>query len=111
MTVDISELFNTVFEECVFGSIEDDYLIHYSQPCVIMEGSWVESEITVYEFLHECKLWAAEQGYRLQGWYQTGKKKQYVLSVNTHTQEVLRLTEKSEPAAIFKACQWIHNKG
>lgn len=58
------ELFEEVFEGCVFNKInEKNNLIEYSQPCVFMEGSWVESETSINDFFFDCKEWALKQGY------------------------------------------------
>ena len=64
-SIEISrELFNNVFEGCVFNYVKDN-VIHYSQPCVIMEGSWVESETNVNDFFFDCKEWAMSKGYQI----------------------------------------------
>ena len=63
--IEISEeLFNNIFEGCVFNYIKDN-VIHYSQPCVIMEGSWVESETSINDFFFDCKEWAMNKGYQI----------------------------------------------
>lgn len=60
------ELFETVFDGCSFSHVEDSYIIHYSQPCNITEGSWVNSEISIYEFVHlNLKEWAFSKGYNI----------------------------------------------
>ena len=65
MKYDISrELFDNVFEGCVFNYVKDN-VIYYSQPCVIMEGSWVESETNVNDFFFDCKEWAMSKGYQI----------------------------------------------
>lgn len=58
------ELFDNVFEGCVFNYVKDD-VIHYSQPCVIMEGSWVESETSINDFFFDCKEWAMNKGFQI----------------------------------------------
>lgn len=58
------ELFNNIFEGCVFNYIKDN-VIHYSQPCVIMEGSWVESETSINDFFFDCKEWAMNKGFQI----------------------------------------------
>ena len=58
------ELFDNVFKGCVFNYIKDG-VIHYSQPCDIMEGSWVESETSVNDFFFDCKEWAMDKGYQI----------------------------------------------
>ena len=64
-SIDISkELFNNVFEGSVFNYIKDN-VIYYSQPCVIMEGSWVESETSVNDFFFDCKEWAMNKGFQI----------------------------------------------
>ena len=64
-SIEISrELFNNVFEGCVFNYVKDN-VIHYSQPCVIMEGSWVESETSINDFFFDCKEWAMNKGYQI----------------------------------------------
>ena len=64
-SIDISkELFNNVFEGCVFNYIKDN-VIHYSQPCIIMEGSWVESETSINDFFFDCKEWAMDKGFQI----------------------------------------------
>ena len=65
MKYDISrELFDNVFEGCVFNYVKDN-VIYYSQPCVIMEGSWVESETNVNDFFFDCKEWAMNKGFQI----------------------------------------------
>ncbi len=64
-SIEISrELFDNVFEGCVFNYVKDN-VIHYSQPCVIMEGSWVESETNINDFFFDCKEWAMNKGYQI----------------------------------------------
>lgn len=58
------ELFDNVFEGCVFNYVKDN-VIHYSQPCVIMKGSWVESETNINDFFFDCKEWAFGKGYQI----------------------------------------------
>lgn len=58
------ELFDNVFEGCVFNYVKDD-VIHYSQPCVIMKGSWVESETSINDFFFDCKEWAMDKGFQI----------------------------------------------
>lgn len=58
------ELFEAVFEGCVFNYVKDN-IIYYSQPCVIMEGSWVESETNINDFFFDCKEWAMDKGYQI----------------------------------------------
>ena len=58
------ELFDNVFEGCVFNYVKDD-VIHYSQPCIFMEGSWVESETSINDFFFDCKEWAMNKGYQI----------------------------------------------
>ena len=63
--IEISEeLFNNVFEGCTFSCVKDN-VIYYSQPCVIMEGSWVESETSINDFFFDCKEWAMNKGYQI----------------------------------------------
>lgn len=106
------ELFDNVFEGCVFNYIKDD-VIHYSQPCVIMEGSWVESETSINDFFFDCKEWAFSKGYIISsgltpvlgvnkdGWAE-------VFSSSTPLDGKLRTFKQlSEPEAVFKACEYI----
>ena len=50
------DLFERTYKGCIFGEVEDKYIIHYSQPCSIMEGSWINSEVTIYEFAIDVKI-------------------------------------------------------
>ena len=106
------ELFDNVFEGCVFNYVKDD-VIHYSQPCVIMEGSWVESETSINDFFFDCKEWAFSKGYIISsgltpvlginkdGWAE-------VFSSSTPLDGKLHTFKQlSEPEAVFKACEWI----
>lgn len=106
------ELFDNVFEGCVFNYVKDN-VIHYSQPCVIMEGSWVESETNINDFFFDCKEWAFRQGYIISsgltpvlgvnkdGWAE-------VFSSSTPLEGKLHTFKQlSEPEAVFKACEWI----
>jgi len=109
----MKEIFETVFEECTFGSIEDGYLIHYSQPCVIMEGSWVESEITIYEFIHTCKVWAAERSYSLESSVHMKPKSSSVAGCQVHwryeSEDLPYFEADSEPEAVLEAFKWVLN--
>lgn len=58
------ELFDNVFEGCVFNYVKDD-VIHYSQPCDIIKGSWVESETSINDFFFDCKEWAMNKGFQI----------------------------------------------
>lgn len=58
------ELFDNVFEGCVFNYVKND-VIHYSQPCDIIEGSWVESETSINDFFFDCKEWAMNKGFQI----------------------------------------------
>ena len=106
------ELFEAVFEGCVFKYVKDN-VIYYSQPCVIMEGSWVESETNVNDFFFDCKEWALSKGYIISsgltpvlgvnkdGWAE-------VFSSSTPLDGKLHTFKQlSEPEAVFKACEWI----
>ena len=111
--IEISEeLFNNVFEGCVFNYVKDN-VIHYSQPCVIMEGSWVESETSINDFFFDCKEWAFSKGYIISsgltpvlginkdGWAE-------VFSSSSPLDGKLRTFKQlSEQEAVFKACEWI----
>lgn len=57
-------LFDNVFEGCVFNYVKDD-VIHYSQPCDIIKGSWVESETSINDFFFDCKEWAMNKGFQI----------------------------------------------
>jgi hypothetical protein len=125
------ELFEAVFIGCSFSHVEDNYIVHYSQPCNIIEGSWVESEITVYELTHECKEWASSLGFNICSgkadidydadshisnytiWYVALINLRIGAESYNSRHDVQRwLTDKefqenSEVEAIFKACQWV----
>ena len=108
MTID--KLFNTVFKGCAFSNMEDNYLIHYSQPCVIMEGSWVESEVTVYEFIHECKQWAYDNGFVIGTLFKTdyvGSKESLAWAESILFDGRENFKASTEPEAVIKAAQWI----
>lgn len=101
----IEKIFEVIFDGCTFGSVEDDYLIHYSQPCVIMDGSWVESEVNVYEFANECKEWAISKGYIT---HSIRNLKEYVVYISGDRKEHSDdFRAKTEPEAIFLACDWL----
>lgn len=114
----IEKIFEVIFDGCTFGSVEDDYLIHYSQPCVIMDGSWVESEVNVYELAYKCKEWALKQNCSIESTYRNtiglawvvynvkydGYDKFGIKHEHTYKKE---FHSDTEPEAIFKACEWI----
>lgn len=111
MTNKISkELFETIFKGCVFSKInKEDFLIEYTQPCAIIENSWVNSEISINDFFFECKEWAysesisyyIESGYTKYGCYAK------VWFMGGHNKE---FRSDSEQQAVFDACQWILDK-
>lgn len=109
------ELFDNVFEGCVFNYVKGN-VIHYSQPCVIMKGSWVESETNINDFFFDCKEWAFSKGYIISsgltpvlgtskdGWAE-------VFSSSTPLDGKLHTFKQlSEPEAVFKACEYIMEK-
>ena len=101
------ELFNNVFEGCVFNYIKAD-VIHYSQPCDIMEGSWVESETNINDFFFKCKEWAASKGFELFSTRLRDKKRiAYNCSLYGYYGDEEDFNSTSEQQAVFDACQWI----
>ena len=111
--IEISEeLFNNVFEGCVFNYVKDN-VIHYSQPCVIMEGSWVESETSINDFFFDCKEWAFNNGgYVLQSQSYAIKNYKFTKGAFCYTHFSMGGIGNShwadtEVEAIIKACEWI----
>ena len=97
-------LFEEVFNGCAFGDIEDNYIIKYSQPCIIMEGSWVESEVNISEFLEECYLWAYSKGYEI-------VRLSHTIKVFKNGYEVyFTETKLYSSEDYFKVCEWILNE-
>ena len=64
--------------------------------------------INIYELAHKCKEWAYKNGWLLQ--VRTGTSLSVADIFNSDKQELhirKQISEKIEPEAIFKACQWI----
>ena len=73
-------------------------------------------DINIYELAHKCKEWALSKGYIIEvGVHPTIKKDRtdrdyfYIITTDRGQQLVPKFVEiiKTEPEAIFKACEWI----
>lgn len=73
--------------------------------------TWKYSEtINIYELTHKCKEWALNQDYVIKTFYDhDGSAFANISSGIISLVEIKQMTHKSdtEPAAVFKACEWI----
>jgi len=105
------ELFDNVFEGCVFNYVKDN-IIHYSQPCDIMKGSWVESETSINDFFFDCKEWAMNKGFQIISGLSDEKayaKMNYYSKDEIGNREfnLLYFTANTEVEAVIKASEYI----
>ena len=61
-------------------------------------------EINIHELAYKCKEWAWEQGYVINSHY---AKDDCYARANNMVEFSIESKEKTEPEAVFKACQWI----
>ena len=95
-----------------------------STPYVCWDAVPFVDEINIYELAHKCKEWAVNQGYTLiSGRYLYNceiQKSSCIINLNfTYLDDGEFTTDSysnleefeadTEPAAIFKACQWIYD--
>ena len=70
------------------------------------------SEINIYELAHKCKEFAFKQGYEIQSRIMSNDHQKRgnccILKVEYEYESCIKIENaKTEPEAIFKACQWI----
>ena len=99
------ELFEAVFDGGCFDKLVED-TIYYTQPCIIMEGSWVNSEITINDFFFDCKEWALSNNFIIHSWTLGNSSFANLKNINTGTIQERFLAE-SEQQAVFDACEKI----
>ena len=66
--------------------------------------------INIYELSHKCKKWAFKNGYWLSVRLYEPNGFNIVIFSHIHSQlqkDLKEINDKTEPEAIFKACQWI----
>ena len=69
-----------------------------------------ESSINIYELAYLCKEWASKHHYSvMSGWEMTHWGGAYRVAVFRNSDNILfsMSTVKTEPEAIFRACEWI----
>ena len=69
-------------------------------------------KINIYELMHMCKEWASKHHYSvMSGWEMTHWGGAYRVAVFRNSDNILfsMSTVKTEPEAIFRACEWIFN--
>lgn len=75
------------------------------------------TSINIYELAHKCKEWAFNQGYELFSRILSNDSQMLgnclIIKAESDPETVVKIeNEKTEPKAIFKACQWVlDNKG
>lgn len=79
--------------------------VHYAYKNV--EDKEIIDKLNIHYVAHKCKEWARHNKFRLVGWYRIGKSKDYKIDVHNHDMCIYESSSKTEPEAIFKACQWI----
>lgn len=99
------ELFEEVFEGCNFGNYDaNEELIYYSQPCNIFNGSWVNSEVSIFLFYFECKEWAFKNGFEI-------VVLAHKITIYKNGFEVYyKDTALYDLGMFFKACEWIYKE-
>ena len=63
------------------------------------------AEINIHELAHRCKEWAINNEYTILSGYKTGRGYVYIREIDSPA----GWQQKTEPEAIFKACQWIYD--
>ena len=94
----------------------DCELLLYTYDKILGLDENYHSEINIHELAHKCKEWAFDKGYIIEvGVHPTIKKdrsdRDYFYKITTDRGQILvsKFDEiiKTEPEAIFKACEWI----
>ena len=76
-------------------------------------GRWSNLEVNIYELAHKCKTWAHSNGYWLSVRLYEPNGFNIVVFSHIHSQlqkDLKEINDKTEPEAVFKACQWILDK-
>ena len=66
--------------------------------------------INIYELAHKCKEWAYKQGYSLKSEYAEQSSYCGIYLKDDFSYEIDGSIMRTEPEAIFNACQWILDK-
>lgn len=69
------------------------------------------SEISFYELAHRAKVWASDKGYRLMSCQDKDAGYCEVMKAVNYPPVLHSETYDTEQEAIFKACQWVLEKG
>jgi len=103
----LSEVLSISLNENIRNPIHLD-VYHSNQLNYCLTDGW--SNINIYELAHECKVWAVKKGFVLKSHISSNQC--FCAIESCSTEEIIDCTfEKFEWLAIFKACQWILEKG
>ena len=90
-----------------FKHVPQTSIIRYKFDCI---GEIRDSSINIYELAYKCKEWASKHHYSvMSGWEMTHWGGAYRVDVYRNSDNILfsMSTVKTEPEAIFKACDYI----
>ncbi len=78
--------------------------------CTLKESEPRNKIMNIHEFVHICKTWAHSNGYWLSVRLYEPNGFNIVVFSHIHSQlqeDLKEINDKTEPEAVFKACQWI----
>lgn len=97
--------------------VDDLLIVTYNEQCKYQNpADTYDIEFNVYGIAHKCKEWAFNQGYELFSRILSNDSQMrgncLIIKAESDPETVLKIeNEKTEPEAIFKACQWILDNG
>ena len=103
----LGEEFDDVRTNCIPNNLNGNHLQARTK------GDWGGwSSHNIYELMYKCKEWAVKNGFWLSSWVVQDKTGRAEVE-NVETLKIIdRFSCKTEPEAVFEACQWIlDNKG